>query len=211
MSTALSSPMTYRKAHGAPEFWSGAMIEDYLTSCAALKQVQDRLERAAAFAEANPWSTSAQYLAVYAGEPALVRVLLPLHDGSMRAVVAEQTQVPGLVVHPEIGFNVETIGAHVWRVTHRSSGRSVGWLPSRSAALRAADCLAYLVDWSVEHEALIEQVTGLADLITAVLQEHGGGGVLRFQGDPLRQRPAACHQLAGGTPRMGKSAWGGAA
>ena len=57
----------FRAKHGDPQTWCGAEVEEYLTGCDRVEAIHTRLDRAAAFIEANPGATSAQILDVFAG------------------------------------------------------------------------------------------------------------------------------------------------
>jgi hypothetical protein len=196
MSTSLSSPTTYRRLHGEYASWSGAEWEHYLTACELTQEIVARLDHANLAVE-----DTTEYLDAFTTKLPLLP--LPMADGKARWTVVEDSAVPGLVIH-------QHPDTRVWRITHRRSLRALGWLPSRSTALKACDGLAYLADWTQSRHDLEPHGTRLVPLVKALLVELGGHISLRPEVATVPVAASASVLIAG-TPRRGKSAWGGAA
>ncbi|MFI1867377.1 hypothetical protein [Streptomyces jumonjinensis] len=61
------TPAEFRAAHGDPQSWCGAEVDEYLVACDGIGAIRARLERTAAYIDAHPGATSAEILAVFKG------------------------------------------------------------------------------------------------------------------------------------------------
>lgn len=61
------TPFTFRLTHGDPARWCSAEVDEYLDACDRSKDTVQRLERAAAAAQAG--ATAPQIIAAFTGEP----------------------------------------------------------------------------------------------------------------------------------------------